>query len=101
MALIDVSSEEGAHRWGSCPDLPTEHIVENLSRVFPSLEVYPVEVPEEEEKEAGVVHLLAQLGQHHVALLLIVAGEQHRRYVPKLFAHLGHFHILPPVLDKL
>ena len=80
----------GAHRWRSCPYLPTEHIVENLSRVFPSLEVNPVEVPEEEEEEAGVVHLLAELGQHHVALLLVVAREQHRRYVSKLLAHLVH-----------
>ena len=81
-----------AHRWSSRPYLPTEHIVENLSRVFPSLEIDPVEVPEEEEEEAGVVHLLAELGQHHVALLLIVTREQHRRYVPKLLAHLGHVH---------
>ena len=80
----------GAHRWRSCPYLPTEHIVENLSRVFPSLEVDPVEVPEKEEEEAGVVHLLAELRQHHVALLLIVPREQHCRYVPKLLAHLVH-----------
>ena len=77
-----------AHRWSSCPYLPAEHIVENLSCVFPSLEVDSVEVPEEEEEEARVVHLLAELGQDHVALLLVVAREQHRRYVPKLLAHL-------------
>ena len=82
-----------AHRWSSCPYLPAEHIVENLSGVFPSLEVNPVEVPEKEEEEAGVVHLLAELGQHHIALLLVVAREQHRRYVPELLAHLVQVHI--------
>ena len=79
-----------AHRWSSCPYLPAEHIVENLSCVFPALEVDSVEVPEEEQEEAGVVHLLAELGQHHVALLLVVSREQHRRYVSKLLAHLVH-----------
>merc|ERR1719209_196878 len=37
---------------------------------------------------SGVVHLLAQLRQHHVALLLVVPREQHGRDVSKLLADL-------------
>ena len=40
------------------------------------LEVYLMHVFEEEEQEAAVVHLLAELGQGDVALLLAVRAEQ-------------------------
>ena len=68
--------------------MSAEDIVENLSCVFPPLKVNPVKVPEEEEQQPGVVHLLAQLRQHHVALLLVVPREQHGRDVSKLLADL-------------
>ena len=68
--------------------MSAEDIVENLSCVFPPLKVNPVKVPEEEEQQPGVVHLLAQLRQHHIALLLVVPREQHCRDVPKLLADL-------------
>ncbi len=43
-----------------------QHTVENLRNILLALEVNAVEVPDEEEEEAGVVHLLGELGKHNV-----------------------------------
>ena len=47
-----------------------------MQSIIVYLEVYFMHVFEEEEQEAAVVHLLAELGQGDVALLLAVRAEQ-------------------------
>ena len=65
-------------------NLSPEDVVEDLHRVLLPLKVDPVHVAEQQEQEARVVHLLAQLGQHDVRLLFRLVAEEQGLHVHHL-----------------
>ena len=73
---------------GPRPNLSTQDVVENLSSIFLSLKVDFVQVAEQHQQEAGVVHLLRQLGEQDVRLLLVVIAKDYRCDVRKLFTYI-------------
>ena len=69
---------------GPGADLPAQDVVEDLYGVLLPLEVDAVHVAEQEEQQPRVVHLLAELRQHDVRLLLGLVAEQQRLHVHHL-----------------
>ena len=69
---------------GPGADLSAEDVVEDLDGVLLPLEVDSVHVAEQEEQQPRVVHLLAELRQHDVRLLLGLVAKQQRLHVHHL-----------------